>query len=137
MNLDVYLKHIKENGYKCTPQRLKILSYFIEQKNRLVSAKSVTEHLRTFIGNISVDTVYRNLYLFKDIGLIEITFRNGEHLFHLKNNLYNHQHLFICTECLTTTEIDVCPMKMLDATLTNYRINHHKFEIYGLCPTCV
>src|SRR5438309_11943820 len=122
MNIELYLDLMKENGYKRTPQRLKILSYFMEQKNRFVSAKSVMEHLRNYLGNVSFDTVYRNLYLFKDIGIIELTSYNGEKLFHLKNEINTHEHKFICTECGKTTELNLCPMEIMDTYLDDYLI---------------
>jgi Fe2+ or Zn2+ uptake regulation protein len=82
LNLELYLDHIKENGYKCIPQRSKILSYFMAQKNRFVSAKSLMDYLRN------------------------------------------------------TTALNLCPMKMMDTSLHDYLIYDHKFEIYGLCPSC-
>ncbi|MFC0274714.1 Fur family transcriptional regulator [Metabacillus herbersteinensis] len=132
LNLELYLDHIKENGYKCTPQRSKILSYFMAQKNRFVSAKSLTDHLRNTMGNVSFDTVYRNLYLFKDIGIMELTYYGGENLFHLKNEINTHEHMFICTECGNTTALNLCPMKMMETSLNDFLIYDHKFEIYGL-----
>jgi Fur family zinc uptake transcriptional regulator len=139
LNLELYLEHIKENGYKCTPQRLKILSYLMGQKNRFVSAKSLIDHLRNDKGNVSFGTVYRNLYLFKDIGIIELTSFNGEKLFLLKKEINTHEHLFFCTECRKTTELNLCPMEMeiIDTSLNDYLIYDHKFEVYGLCPSCL
>jgi Fur family transcriptional regulator, zinc uptake regulator len=137
MNIELYLDLMKENGYKRTPQRLKILSYFMEQKNRFVSAKSVMEHLRNYLGNVSFDTVYRNLYLFKDIGIIELTSYNGEKLFHLKNEINTHEHKFICTECGKTTALNLCPMEVMGTYLNDYLVYNHKFEVYGLCPSCL
>ncbi|MGG3452109.1 Fur family transcriptional regulator [Domibacillus aminovorans] len=137
MNLELYLNQLKENGYKRTPQRLKILSYFIGQKNRFVSAKSVMSHLQNDMCNISLDTVYRNLYLFKDIGIIELTSYNGENLFLLKNEINTHEYKFICTECRITTGLNLCPMEIMDTSLDDYFIYNHKFEVYGLCPSCL
>jgi Fur family transcriptional regulator, zinc uptake regulator len=137
MNLELYLDLIKKKGYKCTPQRLKILSYFVGQKNRFVSAKSVIKHLRNNFGNVSFDTVYRNLYLFKDIGIIELTSYNGENLYHLKNEINTHEHKFICTECGKTTALNLCPMEIMGNALNDYLISNHKFEVYGLCPSCL
>ena len=95
------------------------------------------DHLRNTLGNVSFDTVYRNLYLFKDIGIIELTSYNGENLFHLKNEINTHGHKFICTECGKTTELNLCPMEIMDTYLNDYLIYNHKFEVYGLCPSCL
>lgn len=138
MSLQLYLDYIKEKGYRCTPQRLRILSFFCEQKNRLISAKSTIDYLRnsTDTGNVSFDTVYRNLYLFKDIGLLDLTYHNGEYLFHLKNEINKDQHYFICEKCGNTTTLNICPMEFTYTSLENYLVYNHKFEVYGLCPSC-
>jgi Fur family transcriptional regulator, zinc uptake regulator len=137
LSLNLYLDHIKDKGYRCTPQRSTILTYFMRQKNRFVTAKSVTEHLRNTMGHVSFDTVYRNLYLFKDIGILELTSHGGENLFHLKNEINTHEHMFICTECRNTTALNMCPMEIIDSSLNDYLISDHKFEVYGLCPSCL
>ncbi|PRS31693.1 transcriptional repressor [Bacillus sp. RJGP41] len=137
LNLEIYLDYIKDNGYRCTPQRSSILSYFIGQKNRFVTAKSVTDHLQNKMGNVSSDTVYRNLHLFKDIGIIDLTFQDGECLFHLKNEINTHEYKFICTECGNTTDLNLCPMEKIDTSLNDYLIYDHKFEVYGVCPSCL
>lgn len=136
MDLQLYLDYIKEKGYKCTPQRLKILTYLMEQKNKLVSAKNIIKFLRNGSGNVSYDTVYRNLYLFKDIGIIDLTNYNGENLFHLKHEINKDQHHFICEKCGTTTSLNICPMEMMYSSLKDYLVYNHKFEVYGLCPSC-
>ncbi|RRN67708.1 transcriptional repressor [Peribacillus simplex] len=137
LNLEIYLDYIKDNGYRCTLQRSSILSYFIEQKNRFVTAKSVTDHLQNTMGNASSDTVYRNLHLFKDIGIMDLTFQDGESLFHLKNEINTHEYKFICTECWNTTNLNLCPLEKMDNSLNDYLIFDHKFEVYGVCPSCL
>ncbi|MEK1833009.1 transcriptional repressor [Priestia megaterium] len=82
-----YITHLQENGYKCTPQRSVILSYFYQHKNKLISASTVHDDLGKDNWNISLDTIYRSLSLFSDIGLLESTSLNGKRLFGLKINL--------------------------------------------------
>ncbi|WP_430242765.1 Fur family transcriptional regulator [Priestia endophytica] len=136
LNLEEYKIHLQDNGYKCTPQRLEILSFFVHYPSRFISAKLVIKHFQEAAGNPSLDTVYRNLFLFRDLGLMESIFREGENLFYLKSNPTAHYHLFICTECLSVTELDICPMNIMEVSLPNYQIHHHKFEVYGVCPIC-
>ncbi|MGX1195989.1 Fur family zinc uptake transcriptional regulator [Metabacillus sp. SLBN-84] len=133
---ETYIKRIKQNGYKCTPQRLEILSYFLRQRNRLVSAKHLLLHLRNTFGKVSFDTIYRNLSLFSDIGLTDFTFKDGENFYYLKEDKQTHQNLFICKKCLTTKNLTMCPMDIIQ-DLEGYTIYHHRFEVYGICPSCL
>ncbi|MFB5662505.1 Fur family transcriptional regulator [Alteribacillus sp. HJP-4] len=136
LNWKIFKNHLKQQGYNCTPQRLEMLTFFVKQRNRFVTARSILEYLREKMGNVSVDTVYRNLHLFKEIGFIDASSYCGKSVFHLKNTLHRHEHRFICTECGGTTKLAFCPMENIDATLHGYVIYDHKFEIYGRCPTC-
>jgi Fur family zinc uptake transcriptional regulator len=135
--LEVCEAILKEKGYKCTPKRLEILSYFLKQRNQLISAKRLTQHLYRTLGNISTDTVYRNLSLFSDLGMMEFTYSDGECLYYLKSDEQPPQHLFICKKCLSAKEISISPMPLIDPSLEGCTVHHHKFEVYGLCPSCL
>ncbi|MGX1373017.1 Fur family transcriptional regulator [Priestia megaterium] len=130
-----YITYLQENGYKCTPQRTVLLSYFCQHKNKLISVNTMMNYLKKDNRHISLDTIYRNLSLFVAIGLLKSTTLNGKRLFSLKNNL-DHQHMFICTECRTTKPLNFCPMGIVQSSLNDCSIKSHKFEVYGLCPSC-
>jgi Fur family transcriptional regulator, zinc uptake regulator len=134
--LETYLNYLRRKGYKCTRQRKELLYFFLSQGNKLKSAKTVIRHLRNTLGFGSQDTVYRNLYLFKKIGIMEITHKDGESLFYLKKEMGHHVHLFICNLCSMTKTLTVCPMKMDNYTRDGFEVFDHKFEVYGICPTC-
>ncbi len=130
-----YLTCLKENGYKCTPHRILMLSYFYKHKDRLISAKTMMQYLSKETQNISYDTIYRNLRLFLDIDVLKSTNFNGKQLFGLKNKP-THQNMFICTECQTITPLSFQAMEIVENSLKDYLINNHKFEVYGICPNC-
>ncbi|MFP7736603.1 Fur family transcriptional regulator [Priestia aryabhattai] len=130
-----YITHLQENGYKCTPQRNVILSYFCQHKNKLISASTVHKDLGKDNWSISLDTIYRSLSLFSDVGLLESTSLNGKRLFGLKNK-FDHRHMFICTECRTVKPLKFCPKGIVQSFLNDCLITSHKFEVYGLCPSC-
>ena len=130
-----YITHLQENGYRCTPQRSVILSYFWQHKDKLISASTVWKGLEKENWSISLDTIYRNLSLFSDVGLLESTSLNGKRLFGLKNE-FNHQNMFICTQCRTTKPLNFCSKGIVKSFLNDCFITSHKFEVYGLCPSC-
>lgn len=134
MNIEEAIDLLKNKGYKATGRRKDILFYF-DEADGYRTAKDLISHLEESYDGISFDTIYRNLHLYHEVGILESTELNGEKLFRM-NCTHHHHHHFICNECGKTKEIDVCPMDELLGTLSNYEIEGHKFEIYGRCPGC-
>lgn len=134
MNMDKALTLLKEKGYKMTDKRKDILAFFMKADGYR-TAKELNEYMEDLYTGISFDTVYRNLHLFAENGILETTELDGEKHFQIACSDAHHHH-FICRVCGRTKEINVCPMEEILATLHNYQIEDHKFEIYGLCPDC-
>lgn len=134
MDLNEAIKEIKKHGYKITSKRKDMLRFFAKADGYRTAKDLINNLERTYKG-ISFDTVYRNLHLFNDIGVLETTELNGEKNFRISCTHHHHHH-FICNDCGKTKEIEVCPMDEVQQTLGNYAIEGHKFEIYGLCPVC-
>lgn len=134
MKLEDAVNKLKEVGYKSTAKREDILTYFTKADGYR-TAKDLIHYLEPTYEGISFDTVYRNLHLFNEVGILETTELNGEKHFRISCTHHHHHH-FICKDCGKTKEIDVCPMNQVENTLSNYLVEGHKFEIYGLCPSC-
>ena len=134
MNTHEAIQILKEKGYKMTGKRKDILNFF-EASDGYRTAKDLIEHMEISYKNISFDTIYRNLHLYYEMGILEKTVLNGEKQFRISCAQHHHHH-FICNHCGRTKEIDICPMDEVANTLSNYAIEGHKFEIYGLCPLC-
>ncbi|GGJ90152.1 zinc-specific metallo-regulatory protein [Lentibacillus kapialis] len=134
MELNEAIQKLKREGYKMTAKRKDMLRFFAEADGYR-SAKNLLNYLEPAYSGISFDTVYRNLHLFDEIGVLETTQLNGEKHFRITCTQHHHHH-FICKDCGKTKEIDVCPMNEVRQKLGNYAIEDHKFEIYGLCPVC-
>ncbi|WP_077624911.1 Fur family transcriptional regulator [Sediminibacillus massiliensis] len=134
MNKEEALDLLKKKGYKYTGKRKDIISFFA-MENGYRTAKDLLKFMEPAYGNISFDTIYRNLHLFHDLGILESTELNGEKHFRI-SCVGHHHHHFICNECGDTKEIETCPMDKLESELKNFAIEGHKFEIYGRCPQC-
>src|SRR5690625_124119 len=134
MTLQEAFQILQDNGYKTTKRRNDILSLF-DLTNGYRTAKELNEHLETIYEGISFDTVYRNLHLFTELGILETTELNAEKHFRMACAQHHHHH-FICNDCGKTKKINICPMDEVEKSLENYLIQDHKFEIYGLCPIC-
>lgn len=126
---------LKEKGFKMTPKRQAMLE-LIANSGRFISAKEVQEALKTTYSGLSYDTVYRNLYTFVELGILEMSERNGEKIFLMHCSKHHHHHHFICEKCQKITELHDCPMDVFEKQLKGYQILGHRFEIVGLCPAC-
>ena len=136
MNVNEAIQHLKENGFKQTGKREDMLQLFADS-DKYLTAKDVLDQLKDDYPGLSFDTIYRNLSLFVDMGILEMTELSGEKHFRFTCSRNQHHHHFICLDCGKTKEIDTCPMDGLSANLKGYDISGHKFEIYGRCPNCL
>ncbi|MFD3447713.1 Fur family transcriptional regulator [Microbacteriaceae bacterium 4G12] len=135
MDLTEALKVIKQKGYKHTAKREEMLRLFVSH-NKYLTAKDVLERMKGDYPGLSFDTIYRNLSVFVEVGLLEQTELNGEKHFRFKCSVTEHHHHFICLDCGRTKEITTCPMPQVFKGFDGFEVTGHKFEIYGKCPKC-
>lgn len=134
MNKAEAIARLKKRGYKVTNRRKYMLQFF-EKEDKYYPAKTLHEQMEKQYPGISFDTVYRNLHLYDELGILESTDLNAEKHFRM-NCSSEHHHHFICKTCGKAKKIKFCPMDKVDEMLDGYIVASHKFEVYGLCPTC-
>lgn len=129
------IKLLRKKGYKLTNRREEILNFFAHEANKYKTARDLYEHMENLYPGISYDTVYRNLHLYHKLGILEATDLDAEKHFRFTCSDHHHHH-FICKTCGTAKKINFCPMDYISKFLAHYTVDDHKFEVYGLCPTC-
>ena len=72
------LKKLKENGYKLTPQRLKLLGVLEETGKSHPSLNDLLEEVRKDFPTMSFSTLYSNLLTLRELGLVELFSLGGE-----------------------------------------------------------
>ena len=102
------------------------------------SAEWVFENVRTEVPDISLATVYRNLSLFKDQGLI-VSLGTVKGVERFDGDTDPHVH-FICTGCgavVDLPEISV-PQELNDAVSRSSggRVDNCQLSFTGLCGEC-
>jgi Fur family zinc uptake transcriptional regulator len=121
-------------GWRITEQRKSMAKIFAEADGYL-SPKDVYEFMRIKYPGVSFDTVYRNLRLLSEMGVLEQFYFN-EGLKFRASCLKHHHHHLICISCEKTLTFDYCPMHFISTIPGNYQILNHRFEVFGTCPDC-
>lgn len=136
MNMEKAIAILAENGFKVTERRKVILTFFADDE-KYKTAKSLYAHMEKLYPGISYDTVYRNLRLYHELGILEKTVLQAEKHYRMTCADHHHHH-FICNVCGGTKKLNICPMDLeqIRRALSRCEINDHKFEVYGLCPDC-
>ena len=93
--------------------------------------------LRKEFPDLSMGTVYRNLNILIEQGLVKkIDF--GSTFDRFEANSFPHYH-FICENCGVIKDLDMPIDSGLNEKVnqqTNYKTNRHRIEFYGICDEC-
>ena len=131
------LELLRQKGYKITPQRRAVLEAFGTGEH-FYSAQQVMEIVREKQPDVSLDTIYRNLTLLRELGIVHEIVRPSGNVYEIISDGHHHHHL-ICTECGKMECIDICPMNKIyekEAASRGFLVTGHVFEFYGLCWSC-
>ena len=91
--LEESIASLRKAGIRITPQRQAIIRYLISSHSH-PTADEIYQALSPDFPNISVATIYNNLRVFKDIGIVkELTYGDASSRFDF--NTHNHYHV-IC-----------------------------------------
>ena len=104
------------------------------------SAERVYEILKPDIPDLSLGTVYRNLSVFKEMGLIKsVGVFNGQERFDWDMSQHSH---FVCSECNRIIDIPK-GRNMIDESIYHYVagecggvVESHSVTFFGVCREC-
>jgi len=134
LNTDDIIRKMASRGLRITEQRRTLAKLFADTPGYL-SPKDVYDYMGRFYPGLSFDTVYRNLRLLDELGVLEqVVFEDGVK-FKLHCREHDHHHHLICLHCGKTYPLTHCPM---EATVVpdDFVIVKHKFEVFGYCGAC-
>lgn len=134
MTVEEIVRMMSEEGLRITEQRKTMARLFVEKEGYMTPVE-VYEKMGGEYPGLSFDTVYRNLRLLHELGILEqFVFEDGVK-FKVNCGEAHHHHHLICLECEKTTPITFCPMPYVQEA-QEFQIIKHKFEVFGYCKAC-
>ncbi|WP_028785023.1 peroxide-responsive transcriptional repressor PerR [Thalassobacillus devorans] len=127
---------LKDSGVRITPQRHAVLEFLLNSMTH-PTADEIYKALEGKFPNMSVATVYNNLRVFKDIGLVrELTYGDASSRFDC--NTTEHYHV-ICESCGKIVDFhypSLDEVESLAEQVTGFDVSNHRMEVYGTCSDC-
>ena len=136
-HLEQLKKLCNEAGIKLTHQRLEIFRELLSFGGH-PSAELIYKKLHKKLPTIAIDTVYRTLATFDELGLVKkLHIMNERTLFDTNLNIHHH---FICTRCKEVKDIYWSDFDdtTLPGTLEGMgKVQSRHLEIHGICNSCL
>lgn len=127
---------LKESGVRITPQRHAVLEYLLNSTIH-PTADDIYKSLEGKFPNMSVATVYNNLRVLREVGLVrELTYGDSSSRFDC--NTSDHYHI-ICNSCGKIVDFHYPSLDEVEALaqqVTGFKVSHHRMELYGVCEEC-
>jgi len=134
--LQVAIDTLKKSGVRITPQRHAVLEYLLTSMSH-PTADEIYKALENKFPNMSVATVYNNLRILREIGLVrELTY--GDESSRFDSNMREHYHI-ICEDCGKIVDFHYPTLDEIESLaekVSGFKISHHRMELYGKCEDC-
>jgi Fur family ferric uptake transcriptional regulator len=130
---------LSEAGYRMTDSRRAVIDLIFSRDGIFDTSDLIADARRRRIGAARA-TIFRTLEILVDRGAVErLDMPNGEHSY-VRCDLVDHHHHLVCTGCQRSVDLEalgMAPILAEAARRTGYRVDRHRVELFGLCPTCL
>jgi Fur family ferric uptake transcriptional regulator len=134
---DKFRKVLKTHRYSLTPER-KLLFNLLVQQNSPITIQQIVNQTKDIIN---MSTVYRNLELFEELGIITRVYSGWKFKIELSDIFSSHHHHLTCNSCgkIVSFEESSSLLEELGQLEKTYGFvaSSHSLEIRGLCDNCV
>lgn len=127
---------LKQAGIKLTHQRMEIL-HELARTDDHPDAETIFRAVQRRVPTVSIDTVYRTLWMLRDLGLVKTLGPNREAV-RFDANLDPHHH-YVCVRCgsvrdFTSSELDA--IRVPEIVNGFGSIVDAQVEVRGTCVAC-
>jgi len=132
--MEKYVKILRENGIKITPQRLEILK-FLDTNHTHPSADEIYMVLKKNNPSLSKTTVYNTIQSLKTHGLVNaLNISSVETRF---DSVINPHHHLLCNVCSRVIDVEIeCPY-INQKLVGGHRIDEVQGYFKGVCERCL
>jgi Fur family transcriptional regulator, ferric uptake regulator len=135
---DEFLRKLRERGGRVTPERLALLDEVFAQHGH-IDADELLRGLKRRGHKISRATVYRNLDLLVELGMVSRQqLGSRRYLYEHVHAGQRHDHL-VCAECGRVVEFlspGISALQNEIARAHGFVPGRHTLQIHGVCVTC-
>ncbi|MDP3980214.1 MAG: Fur family transcriptional regulator [Chlamydiota bacterium] len=133
-----FMQYLKSKDLKMTRERRSLFEG-VKQERGHFSVDTLVYQLKQRGYKVSRDTVYRNLPLLLESGVIRQSFRTGrDTMYEVVQGKGHHDHV-MCRKCGKIVEfVDDTIEKMQEkiAQQVGFKLEYHCHQLVGLCKKC-
>lgn len=123
-------------GSRMTKQK-KVILEVVQNTKTHPTADWIYEQARKTLPDISLGTVYRNLHMLTELGIISELNYGSSHT-RYDGNPENHYH-FVCEKCGKVIDVEMPVQYHLEEQVARnmgVKVKKHRLEFYGECEEC-
>jgi Fe2+ or Zn2+ uptake regulation protein len=133
-------ERLRRDGQRYTANR-RVLIDALREADRPVTVLELIDGA----PGMAQSSAYRNLSVLEDAGVVRrLVTADDTARYELAEDLTGHHHHLICERCGSVVDIDV-PAELEDGVTSfassiakshGFRIEHHRLDLIGICPSC-
>lgn len=132
-------KVLGQHGYRLTTPRRTVIETLLRYRRPFTAEQLVADVRDLDLGQIiGRATVYRTLEILAAIDVLKRIIQADGHPAYVCDTV-GHRHHLVCSSCGKAVAFTACPIDELVRSLsanTDYVINDHLLEVFGVCPSC-
>jgi len=133
----LFRKRCKQHNLNMTPQRIAIYEELIKSKNH-PDSDDIFEKVKNVFPDISLDTVYRTLSKFAEIGVVHLVEGYGEpKRYDPDTNKHHHFRCQKCNRIVDFYDVKYDNLKIPTALQKNFSVTNVKVILEGTCNECI